>query len=535
MLRPIEVLALYPPHRQTLTSMLGSRAQAGPERQFVVFQDEALSYRAVERQAEQAATMYAARGVGPGDRIAVMSLNHPSTITTFYALARLGAIMVPVNAEYRTEETAYVLSHAQVAGVLCSPTTLETARAAASRMDRPPWLMLNEGAGGDTPVFGAEMAAVSGVVPPAVGTPASTCVLVYTSGTTGFPKGVMHSQRTVVLAGEGFVERMYLQPSERLLCVLPLFHINALFYSLTGALAAGATIILEPRFSASAFWKRVVESCATEVNALAAAVNILVRRPRSEFVPGHPLRKIYGGPFSEDVYRALHDEFGVPHLVEGYGMSEIPGVLNNPFLGEKKVGSMGQPSRHPDHRFRFAQVEVVDESGRARPDGQSGELVVRTPLAMQGYYRAPEQTAAAFRDGWFLTGDLGYRDADGYFWFISRRSDLIRRRGENIAGAEIDRIMGGHDDVLDAAAIAVPAELGEDEILVAVVRKPGATVTAEELAAWCRERLAPFKVPRYMAFVDSLPKTATQRVEKYKLRADTTLRARAVDLGAAVG
>jgi crotonobetaine/carnitine-CoA ligase len=341
----------------------------------------------------------------------------------------------------------------------------------------------------------------------------------------------MHSQRNVVLAGEGFVERMYLQPSDRLLCILPMFHINALFYSLAGALAAGATLVLVPRFSASTFWKTVAETGATEVNTIAAVSTILMSRPRSEFVPGHRLQKIYGAPFTAEVYRVFREEFGVPTLIEGYGMSEIPGVLNNPFLGPHKIGAMGKPSRHPDHGMAFAEMKVVDDAGRAVPDGTTGELAVRTPIVMQGYYRDPEQTAAAFRDGWFLTGDLGYRDADGYFWFVARKKDIIRKRGENISGAELDRVIGGHPGVLEAAAIPVPSELGEDDILVAVVLRPGASLTAADIAAWCRERLAPIKVPRYVAFVEALPKTPTHRVEKYKLRSDRTLRELAVDLG----
>jgi crotonobetaine/carnitine-CoA ligase len=179
---------------------------------------------------------------------------------------------------------------------------------------------------------------------------------------------------------------------------------------------------------------------------------------------------------------------------------------------------------------QLAELKVVDDDGRDLPDGQTGELVVKTPLVMQGYYRDPEQTAAAFRDGWFLTGDLGSRDADGYFWFVARKKDIIRKRGENIAGAELDRVIESHPAVLQAAAIPVPDALGEDEILVAIVRKPGSEVDAGEIAAWCRERLAPIKVPRYVVFVDTLPQTPTHRVAKYRLRADASLRASAVDL-----
>ena len=532
MLKPYEVLALYPPHGRTLGALLASRAAAAPDRTFMVFDGVAHTYAQTAAAVGRTAAMLAARGVRAGDRIGVMSLNHPSTVLLFLALARLGATMAPVNPDYGVDEARYVLAHAEVSGIVCAPAALATVQAACADMSPRPWLMLNAPGEPDLPQFDDALASALQAPPPDAGTPDATCVFIYTSGTTGFPKGVMHSQRSIALAGEGFVERMYLQPDDRLMCILPMFHVNAICYSLAGTLAAGATLVLEPRFSASRFWPVVHESGATEVNTIAAVMNILIRRPRSEFVPGHKLRKLYGGPFSEEAYRVFHEEFGVPSLIEGYGMSEVPGVLNNPFNGPHRIGSMGKPSRHPDHAMAFAEMKVVDDDGRDVPDGEPGELVVRTPIVMQGYYRQPEQTKAAFRDGWFLTGDLGRRDADGYFWFVARKKDIIRRRGENISGAELDRVVMSHPDVTEAAAIPVASELGEDDILVVVVRKPGAGVDAHGIAEWCRARLAVQKVPRYVLFADALPKTPTHRVAKFKLREDATLRQRAEDLGA---
>lgn len=529
-LSPIEVLRRYPAHDGTLWSMLESRAAAGPDREFLACQGRAWSYGEVLACAQRACAMFAARGVQAGDRIAVMTQNHPSTVATWFALARLGAIMVPVNPDFGVQEAQYVLAHAQVGGVLCSPQVLPTIRAACKGLSPLPWLLLNEP--GPAEGFDDALRSAARGLPPAQGTPASTCLFIYTSGTTGLPKGVMHAQRSVLLAGEGFVARMHLQPDDRLLCILPMFHINALLYSLAGALATGATIILEPRFSASTFWQTVAATGATEVNTIAAVSNILMRRPRSEFVPGHRLRKIYGAPFDEEIYRVFQQEFGVPHLIEGYGMSEIPGVLNNPFDGQRKVGAMGRPSVHPDPALPFAEMKVVDDDGRALPDGEAGELWVRTPVVMQGYFRDEEQTRAAFTDGWFRTGDLGRRDAEGYFWFVARKKDIIRRRGENISGAEIDRVAGNHPDVVEAAAIGVPSELGEDEILLAVVRRPGAELTAAAVAQWCRTHLAASKVPRYVVFADALPRTPTHRIAKFRLREDRALLARAVDLAA---
>ncbi len=535
---PLEVISSYPAHQGTLTSMLVSRAEVAPGRTFLVFGDYELSYAETLKQVDRAATMYAKRGVKQGDRIGVMSLNHPSTVITLFALARLGAIMVPVNPDFKASEAGYAFSHAQVSGVLCSPDALATVKQACARIAPAPWLLLNEPAGEDLPVFSGELDrtcndAGSSVGAFDAGTPDSICLFVYTSGTSGFPKGVMHSLLNVVLAGEGFVQRMYLQPDDRLMCILPMFHVNAVFYSLAGALAAGATLILVPRFSASNFWETAARTGATEVNTIAAVSNILMRRPRSEFVSGHNLRKIYGAPFTEEIFTVFQQEFGVPTLIEGYGMSEVPGALNNPFPGPHKIGCMGKPSVHPDPNVSLAKLKVVDDEGRELPDGETGELVVKTPIVTKGYYRDPEQTEAAFRDGWFLTGDLAWRDSDGYFWFVARKKDIIRKRGENISGAELDRVIESHPDVLQAGAIPVPTELGEDDILVAVALNSGASLSAQDVADWCRERLAPIKVPRYVIFMESLPQTPTHRVAKFRLRADKSLKERATDLDAA--
>lgn len=536
MLTSLEVLRLYPPHSGTVASALQSRASVAGDREFVSFQGRSWSYSEVAAVVSRTAAVLRARGVRPGDRVGVMSPNHPASVFTLFALARLGAIMVPVNPDYGVDEARYVFNHAEVCGVVCAPSALPVVQAACGSLAAMPWLMLNaagEGSpAGGLPVLSLLAEAWDGPLPEPLEAPDATCVFIYTSGTTGFPKGVMHSQRSLLTAGEGFVERMHLQPQDRLLCVLPMFHVNAIFYSLAGSLAAGAALILEPRFSASKFWATVKESGATEVNTIAAASSILMRRPRSEYVAGHALRKIYGAPFDEETFRVFQQEFHVPTLIEGYGMSEIPGALNNPFDGPHRVRSMGRPSLHPDPAVSLAELRIAGEDGGFLPAGQIGELVVRTPIVMQGYFRDEAQTRSAFRDGWFLTGDLAYVDADNYFWFVARKKDIIRKRGENISGAELDRIIGNHPAVLEAAAIPVPSELGEDDILVAVVVRPGMSLQPGDIAQWCRERMAAIKVPRYVVLVDDLPHTPTHRVAKFRMREDATLRARAADLQA---
>jgi crotonobetaine/carnitine-CoA ligase len=350
MREPIEVLRLYPAHIGTLNSLLASRASVAPEREFLWFQGTSYTYAQALNMVRQTATMLVERGVRQGDRLGVMSTNHPSTVFLLLALARMGATMVAVNPDHGVAEARYVLAHAEVCGVVCSPEALATVRAACEEAEHRPWFMLNAPGEAEAglPVFADALQAAPDTALPQDDDADSTCVFIYTSGTTGFPKGVMHSQRNVVMAGEGFVERMYLQPEDHIMCALPMFHINAICYSLGGTLAAGATLILEPKFSASKFWQTVKDTGATEVNTIAAATSILMRRPRSEYVPGHRLTKIYGAPFDEETFRVFQQEFSVPVLIEGYGMSEIPGVLNNPYRGPHKVRSMGKPSLHPD-------------------------------------------------------------------------------------------------------------------------------------------------------------------------------------------
>ncbi len=530
MRRPLEVLRAYPAHDGTLAGLLESRARRDGEREWLRDARRALGYREFARRVDDCARGLAARGIAASARVAALATNSADYVVLLFALARLGAVLVPVNPDFGVDEAGYVLRHAGVSAVGVLPRTLATARAAAAPISPAPWFFLIEGEAEGAIGMDALCASAGARPLPAPPGADATCLTLYTSGTTGFPKGVMHSQRNFVMAGEGFVARMWLQPEDRVLCILPMFHINALFYSIAGALAAGASLVLEPSFSASRFWRVAAETGATEVNIIAAIGHILARRPRSEFDPRHRLRAVYGAPITPDLERVFREEFKVPVVLEGYGMTEIPGACNNPYDGERRALSMGLPAAHPDPAVKFAELRVVDDAGCDVPDGEDGELWVRTPILMQGYYKDPEQTAAAMHEGWFKTGDLVRRDRDGYYYFVARKKDIIRRRGENISGAEIDRVVADHPAVVQCAAIAVPSELGEDEILVAVVAKPGESVTASDIAQWCRARLAAIKVPRYVAFVDSLPQTATHRVAKFKLRGDASLLARAEDL-----
>lgn len=527
MLTPLQVLQSYRAHDYSLCDAYESRMPGNP-RPFAVYRDRSWSRAAFSEAYLDTARLLVSRGIKHGDRVGIVAKNNIGHLLLLFACARIGAIMVPVNPGLKASEVGYMFQHAGVSAVACDNDLLAVAREACRDMSPAPWFVVLDGDEDGAPgLMGLIESKPRAELPPPAG-PDDICLIIYTSGTTGFPKGAMHTQRNFVTSGEANIARLWLQPEERLLTVLPLFHINALFYSLAGTLAAGATIIVAERFSASDFWRLAAETGATQVNFILSLGLILKERPRSEFRPDHTIRVIYGlRPEEEACFR---DEFGIRKHINGFGMTEIPGIICTPYDGEQKFGSLGPVGGHPDPNRPWAQCRIVDDDGRDLGPDEVGELWVKHPIVMKGYYRDPEQTRASFEGPWFKTGDLMRRDADGYFYFVTRKKDIIRRRGENIAGAEIDRVLEQHPDVVEAAAVPVPAELGDEEVLAAVVARAGSALTAQDIAQWCAERLSAIKVPRFVLFVDELPHTPTFKVAKQELKSDPTLKSRAVDL-----
>lgn len=525
-LTPLQVLQRFRPHDGTLTDFFASRCERQADLVFMQFDDRTWTWAQTVADAAHVAQTLASHGVGTGDRVLVSGVNSAWHVLCLLACAQLGAIFVPVNPAFKTEELAYVVSHAEPAVIVCDAQARTAVNAVLAKGSRGCAVL-----GLDAGLLTARpdtVAVVSSASEHATNTsPDTPCVMIYTSGTTGFPKGVLHSHHNLVLAGEAFVERLHLQPDERMFLILPMFHINALFYSVAGAMAAGATLLIEPRFSASAFWQRVVALQATQVNVIEAIVSILLSRADEEYIPGHTLRKIYG--VRQGSVQRFTDRFQVPILIGGYAMTEIPGVLSTPFDRPMRPNSMGVLCKHPDPDYPWAQCRIVDDAGQPVAQGETGELQVKTPILMLGYFRDDEQTRASFQDGWFMTGDLVKADADGFYYFVSRKKDIIRRRGENIAGQELDRIVAEHPDVLLAAAIGVPSSFGDEDILVAVTPKPGVTLLPADIITWCRDRLTPIKVPRYVSLVDNMPLTPTHKVAKAQLKKDSRVIDNAVD------
>ena len=332
-------------------------------------------------------------------------------------------------------------------------------------------------------------------------------VLIPTSGTTGRSKLVTQTHRAYAMAGEGFPAWLGLTEDDRLMTSLPLFHINAPAYSVLGSIVARASLVLLPRFSASGFLDSARRYGATQFNAIGAMLEILMRQPERPDDADNPVRLVYAGPTPpEERHLEFERRFGV-ELMSGYAMSETPYGTVWP-RGMRPYGTLGVPRQHP----RLGHVNEARVSSE-------GELELRNPAVMKGYWRMPEETDAVLPDdGWLKTGDLVAENPDGTYTFLGRKKEVIRRRGENVAPAEIEDALASHPDVVEAAVIGVPSELSEEDIKAFVVMRDGVSADFDALREWASQRLTAFKVPSQYEELDELPLTATGRVAKHRLR-----------------
>ena len=504
----------------TLGEFLKVAVERYPDKVFVEFSNQKTSYLKFWCDSLSAAAMFQRMGVGKGDRVCLFLPNCIELLHCWFGLSLLGAICVPINTAYKRDEMAYILNDA-AAKVLVAHHSMMTVADGAVAQAKGIQHKLKVGGS-----WALELGWISfseSMIPDSV--PSSTPVLspqdvsmlVYTSGTTGNPKGVQVTHQMYVAAGQGFAYWTNATVEDRFFTCLPYFHANAQYYSTIGAMAVGATLVVADRFSASRFWSQVRESRATIVNFIGMMLPVLAKQPLSVSDRQHDVRLMYGSPsFPSDFLRDFEVRCGVDILI-GFALTECCYGTVERFRQDRREGSSGQPRIHPDPRFRN-QIRIVDGAGKPLGARKAGEITLKNPAVTPGYWQNVEQTRQAIRNGWLYTGDLGWLDDEGFLYFLDRKKDVIRRRGENISSQQVEGVVKQHPAVLDCAVVAVPSELGEDDVKVYVLPHPESTITPEEIVYWCSERLAYFKVPRYVELRDDLPRTPSLRVRKDVLR-----------------
>ena len=500
---------------QTIHGLLDQQAARYGETPFVTFRDIDYSFAEIDAMSRRAAAGLAAQGIGKGDRVALMLDNCVEYLALWLGLSRLGAVEVPVNTGHRGTVLAHMLRLSQARLVVIEAGLVPALEEVATELNRPPRMVVRGAAHVETAVPLETLMATQDSPPEIAVAAGDPYAIMFTSGTTGVSKGALMPQGYALNAARQICEATGYSEADCLYNALPLFHGNAQVLSALPALMAGARTVLCERFSASRFWDDIRAYDCTAFNYIGTILSVLMKAPPSPADRDHSLRVMMGAGAGKGLFEAFEARFGVS-LIEGYGMSEI-GVPITSDPERKRPGSCGRQTPHYD-------LMLVDRDGQPieTPD-TPGELLVR-PKRPNGmmieYVEMPEKTVEAFRDLWFHTGDLLQFDADGFWFFLDRDKDALRRRGENISSFEVERVINAMPEVAECAVIPVPSDLGEDDVMVCVVPGDGQQVTGPAVREHCRGRMADFMLPRYVRLVSALPKTATARVEKHKLKAE---------------
>lgn len=509
---PLDAGRFFAPGDRSVPVMLQAQARKFGAKLLVQAGERRWSFAEAPEVAARSAGRLRAAGIGQGDRVALICENRHEFIEIFLGAAWLGVILVPINTASRGLQLRHILENSGARLLVIEAALL----GALEHIDlatlplQTIWI-IDSPSGANLPSIARPLPALGDVEPAASIRPSDTLAILYTSGTTGPSKGVCCPHAQFFWWGVNTAHLLGVGGDDILCTTLPLFHTNAL-NTLFQALITGATAIFESRFSASAFFTTLAARRATVTYLLGAMVPILLsrkpdaaeqqHRTRIALAPGVP------GHFHADFTRRT----GIA-LLDGYGSTETNFVIGSP-IAECKPGTMGR-------LFEGFAARVVDDEDNEVPDGSPGELMLRAeaPFAFAtGYFGTPEKTVEAWRNLWFHSGDRVIREPDGYYKFVDRLKDAIRRRGENVSSFEVEQVLLSHPEIATAAAYPVRSELAEDEVMAAIVRQPGSSLDEASIIRFCEARMPYFAVPRFLEFVDVLPATENGKIQKYKLR-----------------
>jgi crotonobetaine/carnitine-CoA ligase len=504
---------------RVLGELIEDRAKRLGDKIFLRFKDQNISYNEINRYTNRCANAFKNLGIGKGDKVSIMLPNCPEFLYLWFGLAKCGAVEVPVNTSYKGEFLRHIVDQSDSKILVISHEFLDRLKLIENALKKVEKVVVlgdiqkQEVAGFKIPMMSFEEFFNNSEDPVDVKVlPSDALSIIYTSGTTGLSKGALGPHNFWIVCAEKMLEYREGGKDDIFYTFMPFYHFNAQCLTTVTTLVAEAQMVIAERFSASRFWDDARHYGATQFNYLGGVIPILAKQPERPNDADNPIRIALGAGCPPAVMEEVEKRFGIKCL-EGFGMTEI-GIPIHVRVNDRRPGSCGKP-------MDIYEIKLFDDQDKEVPVGEVGEIVFRPRepfIMMLEYYNMPEKTLEAFRNLWFHTGDLAKKDADGYFYFVDRKKDALRRRGENISSFEVERAVNSHPSVLESAAVAVPSELGEDEVKICVVLKPGATLIPEELIKYCNDRMPYFAVPRFVEFMESLPKTPTDRVEKYKLK-----------------
>ncbi len=502
----------------TIGKLVEQQAEKYPDKVFLYWEDMTVTFAELNKITNKVANMLHELGIRKGDKVSVYLPNMPEFVYFYLGIPKLGAVIGPVNALFKGREVQFVVSHSEAKILVTIPRFMETVNGIRDKIPNVQHIIVVGDKVDGTLNYQALMEKASDAAPPSgsINEKEDPAAILYTSGTTGFPKGVLQTHFNIKRNAEMLVKALAPEPEYRFMLILPLFHVNAQIVTVMTPLTIGASCILTPGFSAKNHWDIVAKYRASTFSAVPTVLSILLRVPHENLDLSSLKFVICGAaPLPVEVMREFEATFNCK-VVEGYGLTEGTCASSvNPMPTEtedrRKIGSIGIPL--PD-----TEMKIVDDLGTEVPHGDLGEIIIRGDNVMKEYFKNPEANASTLKAGWLYTGDIGYMTSDGFFYIVDRKKDMIIRGGENIYPREIEEVLYSYPGVSLAAVIGVQDDIYGEVPKAFVVMKEGYSATADEIIVHCEENLADFKVPQSVEFREDLPKNPTGKILKVPLR-----------------
>jgi long-chain acyl-CoA synthetase len=493
----------------TIAELVEQQAKALGDKTYLLFEEDEYSYRHMYEVSARVAANLAKRGVGNEEKIVVLMGNCVEFLYLFFGAGRIGAVIVPVNPTLKPDEIAYIANNADATTLVTIPELaplLPMVKSALPKIKHV-FVLGAQACDGAEP-FSTLLEPVE-EVPPIVATEDSDAALIYTSGTTGMPKGVVLTHKNYVWNARMMRDSNNILATDRFMCILPVFHVNAQVVTLLTPWMAGGDVFLMGRFNVMAILPMIEKYKINIMSAVPTIYSVLCSLPRAGEYDLSSMRFFVSGaaPMPEETYKATQRVLKRP-LIMGYGLSEATCA--------SAVASFSHPIKWNSvgPALRYTGIRIVDKNGRDVPPGEVGEILVSGPAVMKCYYKNPEATAEALKDGWLRTGDLGRLDEYGYLYIVGRLKDMIIRGGQNIYPAQIESVLSKMPGVEEVCVVGVEEARWGQEVLAVIKPAAGAALAEKDALEFCKEHLAPYKCPQYVRFVEDIPKTATGKIKK---------------------